>query len=252
MNQPGAVIAGEEDEGVFVQSGGPQRVEHATHGGIEFLHHIAIQPAQAFALLLSRSEERHMGESVGEVEKEWLGLVLGDEVRRLLGITPCERGLIGRLLDQFFVAVERGVPPIGVLVQPTGSAFGRDAGLGVHVIGMRQAEEEVEAVLARMTGGIVGPDAEVPFADAPGGIALGLEMLGQGDLVVRKMAGGLVAQHAELIVAHAAADRVAPREQPGAAGGADFGGGIEVCESHAFRRHAIQVRRANARMAIAA
>ena len=112
---------------------------------------------------------------------------------------------------------------------------------------------EIEAVVERvMLRQVVGPDAEVPLADDAGGVAGRLKRFGEGDLGGRQATGGNGAQDAELVVGHAGADRVATGHERGAAGRADFGGGVELREAQAFGGHAIQVRRLDGRVAVAA
>ena len=53
---------------------------------------------------------------------------------------------------------------------------------GLHVVGPTQAEEVIEAMAGRQ---ILRQVAEVPFADASGGVAFGFERLGDGDFFRR-------------------------------------------------------------------
>lgn len=186
----------------------------------------------------------------GEVEEERLGLIRRDELHRLVCVAARERGLVGGLLDEFLVAEERRVPPLGLLLGEFARALRRD-GRDVHVVRVGKAEVEVEAVFARVASGVVHPVAEMPLADAAGGVAPGLEGLGRGDFTRGQMAHGPIAQHAELVVAHPAANRVAPGEQRGSAGRADFGGGVKLGEAHPLGSHAVEVRRADVRVAVA-
>ena len=104
----------------------------------------------------------------------------------------------------------------------------------------------------RVAVGIVGPHAQMPLADGPGGVAAFLEQFGQRHFAVRQMPRRAIAQHAKLFVAHAAADRIPSGQQRRAAGRADFGRRVEIGEPHPLGRHAIQVRRADAGMPVAA
>ena len=74
LGQPGAVIAGEQDQGVFVQSQIPERIQHLPHAPVDFLHHVAIQPPQAPAVELRCDKQGDMWEGVGEVLFDTVGL----------------------------------------------------------------------------------------------------------------------------------------------------------------------------------
>jgi hypothetical protein len=103
--------------------------------------------------------------------------------------------------------------------------------------------------------------AEVPFADAGGGVAAGAEGLGERGLREGKLAGvggrhdlaAAVPLDAGLAnrVGHAAAGRPAPGEKAGPGGRANRGGRVGVGEAHAFAGQPIDVRRADVRVAVA-
>ena len=194
-----------------------------------------------------------MRESVRHVEEERLILVRPDELLGLLRVTLRQLGLVGARLKEFTAAVEGGVPPLGILIDArTGHLRLRLVGR-VHIVRVHQTEMEIEAVGERMMLGLViGPDAEVPFADQSGGVAGVLQRLGQGHFGGGQAAGGDGAEDAELIVGHAGADGVASGHESGAARGADLGGGIELREAQAFGGHTIQIRRLDRRVAVAA
>jgi len=111
---------------------------------------------------------------------------------------------------------------------------------------------EIEAVLERMMLGAVCPDAEVPFADHTGRVALRLQRLGNRDLGGGQAAGGDSTQDPELVVRHASANRVTPSQKRGAARGADFGGYVELREPGTFGRHLVQVGGPDRRVTVAA
>ena len=88
--------------------------------------------------------------------------------------------------------------------------------------------------------------AEVPLADERGRV-VGLQGFGDGDFGQWK---SVFIGLADDVFCEARADWVAACEQAGAGGGADAGGRVELCELRAFRRHAIEVRRADGACAI--
>src|SRR5208337_1157576 len=94
--------------------------------------------------------------------------------------------------------------------------------------------------------------AQVPFADACRGVAPSLEGLCDGNFLGWQAPGRIPPQDAVLVVTHAATDRIAPGEQGSPAGRADLGRGVEICESHPLRGHPVEVRRADAGMAVTA
>ena len=105
----------------------------------------------------------------------------------------------------------------------------------VHVVGVGDAVVAVEALGAGEAFGVV---AEVPLADAGGGVAVGLEVIGDGDLVGVHAAG---AGGKEDVLLHADAFRVAPREESGPGGGADRAGDHEAGELPALFGHAVEM-----------
>ena len=98
-NQPGTVVAGEDDQGLLGQTPFTKRVEHATDRFVEFFDHVAEDPARTPAATLVRREKRHVRKVMGDVKKEGLFPMFVDETDRLLRVTLGDRRLIGRPLD---------------------------------------------------------------------------------------------------------------------------------------------------------
>ena len=249
--RPWAVVAAEDDQRVLREAVFTQRVEHAADAPVEFLDDIAIKPAAAFVFERGRRKQRRVRESVREIEEERLRLVRGDEFHRFLGVAACQRGLICGLFDEFEAPIERRVPILGFLIGE-GVRELRIARVRVHVVRVRQAEVEVEAVILRMMGRIEAPHAEMPFSDETGAVAFALQKLCEGDFIVGKPAARKTTQHARLVMAHAVANRVPTRHERRAARCADFCRRVELREPHALRRHAIEMRRADGGMPVAA
>ena len=110
------------------------------------------------------------------------------------------------------------------------------------------AEEVVEAVLQRAARGVEHPHA--PLAHAGGGVAVILEDLGHGDRAgrQRELALGL-----DLAVgAHRAVPAVLAEHERRAARGADGGAAIPLGEARAFLGHAVEVRRLDELLPVAA
>ena len=186
-----------------------------------------------------------------EIKEERLRLVRGDEFHRFLGVAACQRGLIRGLLDEFEAAIERRVPIRGFLIRE-GVCELRIACVRVHVVRVRQAKLEVEAVLLRMMGWIEAPHAEMPFSDETGAVALALQKLCQRDFLVWQPAARKTTQHAHLIMAHAVANRVTTGHQRRTARCAHLRGRVKLREPHALCRHAVEMRRADGGMPVAA
>ena len=205
--QPRAIVTREDHEGVLGHALFLERLENLADAPVEFLDDVAIDTAAALTLEAIRGEQRRVREGVGEVEEEGLGLVGSDELRGFFGVAAGQLRLVGLGVDEFVAAEERGIPPSGVLVD-AGASLNGIAGRRIHVVRVRQAEVEIEAVLERMMLGAVRPDAEVPFADHASRVALRLECLGNRHLGGRQSAGGDGPQDAELVMRHPGADRV--------------------------------------------
>ena len=93
-------------------------------------------------------------------------------------------------------------------------------------------------------------NAEVPLANMSGGVGAGFERFGERDLGWRQTARGIGKEHAA-VSRHPAPQGITAREERGAARCADFGAGVKIGEPHALGGHAIDIRRADRRAAIA-
>jgi hypothetical protein len=184
---------------------------------------------------------------VGEVEEEGPVRVLGDESPSLVGVATGERCLHRWAFHDLAVALEGHVPAVGRGIIARADAPG-DPGARVHIVGVGQAEGPVEALVAR-TG--AGADPEMPLADVGGRVAARLERLCERDLSGGQSALG-VREEDPPVPGHAAARRVATRQERGPARRTDLRAGVEVREAHALGGHPVEVRRADRRAAVAA
>jgi hypothetical protein len=98
----------------------------------------------------------------------------------------------------------------------------------------------------------LGPGVpEVPFADHPGRAASALEQLGERDFALRQVQRIRLWRVRGRIERQAAAERIAARHQRRASRRAEGHRRIEVRELRSFRRHAVEVRSLEFRMAVA-
>ena len=105
----------------------------------------------------------------------------------------------------------------------------------VHVVGVGNAEVVVEAVGG---GEDFGEVAEMPLADAGGGVTVGGEVVGDGVFVGIESVGGFWEKN---VAMHADALGIAAGEEGGAGGGADGAGDVEGGELFAFFGELIEV-----------
>lgn len=223
--EPGAVIAGEDDEGVGVEVEFFEGGEDLGGGPVEFLDDVAVEAAFGFAEEVFAGSDGEVGHGVGEVEEEGVVFVFADDFEGFLGVE------LGDLEE----------------VDGVGEALvAADEVEGGLVVDVGEAEVGVEALVDGEEGFGV---AEVPFADDVCGVAGGVEEFGDVEFVgveaeggvgvedVGGAGGGLVRGDGEVV--HGDADGVAAGEEGGAAGGAEGGGGVEVGEAHAFLGHVV-------------
>src|SRR5687767_12441563 len=90
--------------------------------------------------------------------------------------------------------------------------------------------------------------AEMPFADTGCGVTCGLKRLGQRDFVVLNATGGARTEHA----CKSGSYRQPAGQQRRAAWRTNRSRGVELGEPHPFPRHAVEIRRADDRMSVAA
>jgi len=79
VEQPGAVVGGEDHQCVVFQAVRFDRVENLPDRPINFFQHVAIKSARRFALEFVRDVQRHMRHVVRHFQKERPILVTRDE-----------------------------------------------------------------------------------------------------------------------------------------------------------------------------
>ena len=240
--EPRAVVAGVDDVGVFRETFLAQRVHEPADLRIDVLDDALVGVFRVGITDVLRHEERDVRHAVGQVEEEGLVFVRGDEPDGAVGVAAGDRALVAGHLDDLLVSHERRVPVlhIGGLVRPRGVAAFPALPLVVgmvHVVRVGDAVVAVEALGAREGLGVV---AEVPLADARGGVAERLEVVGDGDLFRVQAA---LASGKEDVLFHADALRVATGQQARPRRGADRAGDHEVGELPSLLRHPVDVRR---------
>ncbi|MCY1293428.1 hypothetical protein D9M70_426870 [compost metagenome] len=248
-----AVVGGVDDDGVL---GNLQVIQ-----GLEQLADVAIVLEHAVGVLVARHAAlplhglAHMGEGVhaGGVhpdEERLVGLdLLLDEVDGTLGgfVVDGFHALGGQRAGVLDLAVGKaahhasgrgGLGEFGIVLRPVGTL-----GLlfGIQVVEV--AEELVETMFGRQVFVAV---AQVVLAELAGGVAVGLERLGDGD--VARLQADRRAGHADL--GQAGAQRALPGDEGRAAGGAAVLR-VVVGEHHAFPGQAVDVRRRVADHAVA-
>ena len=233
--EPGPVVAREEDERALGEAQLPERPENASHARVQLLHDVAVQPSSALPAESIGWVKRDVRERIGDIKEEGRSLPLAEEAKGLVRGAARERFLPDGRLDD---------------LRPPEEGHGRLALLGVpHVVRVRETEELVEA-LSR--GQELAAMPEVPLPDHHRRVTTFLEDFGERDLVGAEAARRVGEEHSPLRGAHAGPDRVATREERGAARSADRRGRVELREAHALRGHPVELGRANRRMPVAA
>ena len=238
----GTVVVGPDDEGVVVDVVGFEGAEDFASGPVEFFNGVAVEAVGGFAAELGAGIAffAAAGSGFGEVEEEGLLAMRGDEFHGGLGEAFRERfGRDGGIDDGFVLHERQGWPVfLGEFVVD-------------HVLAVGNAEEDVEAVASRQKVRLV---AEVPFAEAGGGVAVLLQELGHRLLAGMDAAcgDGLQNGRADGADVQANAAWVATGHQGRATRCADSAGRVEAGELAPLRRHAIEVWCAMLRLRIEA
>ena len=239
--QPGAVVGGEDDVGVVGETFLADGVHEAADLGVDVFDDAGVSILRIRVADILRYEERDVRHAVGEVEEEGLLLVGGDELDGFVGVAAGDGALVDGEFDDFLISDERGAPveDVFILILPRGVPTDPWLPLVVgvvHVVGVGNAVVAVETLGAGEAFRVV---AEVPLADAGGCVALGFEVIGDGDLVGVHAAG---AGGKEDVLLHADAFRVATGEQAGTGRSADRARDHEVGELPAFLGQLVEMR----------
>lgn len=139
FDEPGAVVTGENDECVLVELHLVQRVEHTTDAGIDFLHPVAKAAVLRAALEGFAGMDGRVHGGVREVEEEGPIFAAADELHGLVGIDFLDAILV-RLIKQAFHLI---------IAHKRNDAATVHARCFEHVIGIRDAEVAIKALLRR-------------------------------------------------------------------------------------------------------
>lgn len=254
--QPGTVVGGEDDEGVFCEVGFAERVHEAADFGIDMLDDVDVGVFRVRIPHVFGNVEGDVGHGVGQIKKEGFFRFrrLFDELDGFVGVSSCNSALVDGKFDDFFVFKERSFPSseggLGVVPQDIHSfmaALGFALVVGVvHVVGVRNAVVGIEAVGG---GKHFRKVSKVPFAHASGGIPVGREVVGEAVGVGVKAVGGFGEENVFL---HAHSRGVAAGEEGGTGGRADGAGDVEGGELAAFLGKLVEVGSVDGLGAVAA
>ena len=206
--QPGAVVGGEDEQGILFQVVPAQGFHDLSDGPVHFHHYISEETGFALPLELVRDIERDVNHAVWNIDKKGLFLVLLDEGNRPLRIL---RGQLLLVLARDF-GLTTSFPVDKGKVRPALDPFlhreMEDARVvWPHVVGVGQAEVIVEPVLH---GKKLLEVPQVPFSVAGGCVSLLLADLGDRDLLRVNADCGLGTEGTQ----DAHSRIVAAREQP--------------------------------------
>ena len=149
----GSVVGGEQHQGLLVDIAVVQRLEQFAHRPVNFLDPVAVE---SIARLATKSLGRHQGKvhgGVWQVQEEGPGLVGVDELHRLLGVLPGDGRVFLDAGGENFQIPDKWQRHV----------------LAVHVVAVGDAKVMIEALIS---GHEIGVIAQMPFADAHGGVAL--------------------------------------------------------------------------------
>ena len=108
LDQPRAVVTGEQNVGFLGDAHLSNGVQNAPDVEVDLFNHVAVQPTLAFAFELCRCCESGMRHRVGNVNEERAILVLLHEPDGFVRVAFGQRRHVRFRLDQFFIAVQIG------------------------------------------------------------------------------------------------------------------------------------------------
>ncbi len=226
--QPGAVVAGEDDDRIVELALLAQRADDLARRPVDGFDHVAEQTRARAVAKAPGGVDRQMGHRIGHVEEEGLVARLFDELDGVLGVAHGQRVLVDRMLELLCVFVE---PQRNVGLDPR----------RLHVVRVGQSEPVVEAFAHGQI--FVFHVPEMPLAHHAGAVTGVLEGLREGELV-----GGDAARSAAAGAAHGHARRISPEHQLLARRHAP-GGRVERRQAHAVGRESVEIGRAHQRRA---
>lgn len=238
--EPWAVVAGEDNQGIFMESCGFDFFHDAADFCIDVLDRAGVCVGGIWMGCVFRNEQGDVWHAVGEVEEERTVLIGFDEIDGAIGVAAGDGPLVDRHLDDGFIFNERGVPERHelVLIRPnfvTRSFCFCFVVRVVHVVGVGDSVVGIETQRARQGLGVV---AEVPFADRRGGVSGGFEVVGEGVFV---RVDSLFTLGEEDVLFEVDPFWITSSQQCRAGGGADGGCDKEVGEATALSGEAVEV-----------
>ena len=186
--QPRAVVGGINNVGVVGEFQFIQRFEQAPHLGVNVLDGVDVGVLGVRIAQLVGYIQRDVRHGVWEVHEEGLVFVVLDEIDGLLGVAASDGALVHGQLDDSLVLEQwclplveggLGIVPEDVHAFPTATGFALVVGM-VHVVRVRDAIIGVEAIGGGQHFLVM---TEVPFPETGGGIALRLQVIGDGVLL---------------------------------------------------------------------
>jgi hypothetical protein len=101
--QPRPVVTREQHQGVPIDAGGFERVEHLAHAPIDLLDDVTVHATGAVAGKFIRPRERNVRQRVGQIEEERRAPVVADEPNCMLGQSLRQGAMIHWPLDHLIV-----------------------------------------------------------------------------------------------------------------------------------------------------
>ena len=173
-----AVVRGEDDECIRVEFELTQRREHAAHAGVDLLDSRTIYVAFGSLENLRTGVSGPVDVGMRQIEKERIVPMILYELDGFLGDDFRQQGLISAVahVSDRLVLTDDRQRRVGAAISDGIPAFVPRP----HIIRIRDAKILIEALRQRQEFRLI---PEVPLAKTAGGIALGLEELGDGDFV---------------------------------------------------------------------
>ena len=158
----GAIVGGEEDQRLLVESLLLQLPEDLAHGPVQLLDRVPVLSISRFTLELHSRIQGKVNHGMGYVEEERHCLVLANEANGFLGVAAGDGVLLHRCLDDLLASNQ-----------------GQRYVFAVHIIAVGNPVVAVKTLGGRQEIRMV---PEMPLADAAGGVAPGFENFGYGQL----------------------------------------------------------------------
>ena len=108
--EPGAIVCGVDDVGVFGELQFVERVQQAAYFGVDVFDRIGIGIQGIGITYVIRNVKWNVRHRVWQIDEEGLVLVLLDKVDCLLRVSPRDRSLIDRYFNDLLIFEERRFP----------------------------------------------------------------------------------------------------------------------------------------------